>query len=93
MISIFTYHVSFNIKCQKLENMTRLIRTPDGFVKLGQFLRVSEYTEIPMRENVHFQNDHEEKVLRRNGFQTCLEGSQNFDILVIFDHFRSALFV
>ena len=79
MISIFTYHVSFNIKCQKLENMTRLIRTPDGFVKLGQFLRVSEYTEIPMGEN-----DHEENVLRRNGFQTCLEGSQNFDILVIF---------
>ena len=68
--------------------MTRLIRTPDGFVKLGQFLRVSEYTEIPMGEN-----DHEENVLRRNGFQTCLEGSQNFDILVIFDHFRSALFV
>ena len=85
MISIFTYHVSFNIKCQKLENMTRLIRTPDGFVKLGQFLRVSEYTEIPMGEN-----DHEENVLRRNGFQTCLEGSQNFDILVIF---RSELFV
>ena len=88
MISIFTYHVSLNIKCQKLENMTRLIRTPDGFVKLGQFLRVSEYTEIPMGEN-----DHEGSLLRRNGFQTCLEGSQNFDILVIFDHFRSALFV
>ena len=83
--AIFTYHVSFNLECQKLENMTRLIRTPpDGFATVAQFLRVSEYTEIPMGENVHFQNDHEEKVLRRNGFQTCLEGSQNFDILVIF---------
>ena len=88
MILIFTYHVSFNLKCQKLENMTRIIRTPDGFVKLVQFLRVSEYTEISMTEN-----EHEKNVLRRNGFQTCLEGSQNFDILVIFDHFRSALFV
>ena len=68
--------------------MTRLIRTPDGFVKLGQFLRVSEYTEIPMGET-----DLGENVLRRNGFQSCLEGRQNFDILVIFDHFRSALFV
>ena len=69
--------------------MTRLIRTPpDGFATLAQFLRVSEYTEIPMGET-----DHGENVLRRNGFQTCLEGSQNFDILVIFDHFRSALFV
>lgn len=68
--------------------MTRLIRTPDGFATLAQFLRVSEYTEIPMGET-----DHGENVLQRNGFQTCLEGRQNFDILVIFDHFRSALFV
>lgn len=69
--------------------MTRLIRTPpDGFATLAQFLRVSEYTEIPMGET-----DHGENVLRRNGFQTCLEGRQNFDFLVIFDHFRSELFV
>lgn len=73
--------------------MTRLIRTPDGFATVAQFLRVSEYTEIPMGETVKFQTDHGENVLRRNGFQTCLEGRQNFDILVIFDHFRSALFV
>ena len=87
-ISIFTYHVSAKVECEKLEKMTRLIRTPDGFATVGQLLRVSEYTEIPMGEN-----DHEGSLLRRNGFQTCLDGSQNFHILVIFDHFWSALYL